>query len=331
MSASSNVADTPVTVAVTGAAGQIGYALLFRLAAGAVLGPEQPIRLHLLEVPQARAALDGVIMELEDAAFPTLQGVVATDDPMVAFRDAEQVFLVGARPRGPGMQRGDLLQANADIFRTQGQALDAVASRSVRVVVVGNPANTNALIAQRHAPSLDVRCFSAMTRLDHNRALARLAAKLHCGVGDIHRLCVWGNHSSTQYPDVSYATVAGQPLAAQLDPTWLEQQFLPAVTERGAAIIKARGASSAASAASAAIDHMRDWALGSADWVSMALPADGAYDIPEGLVYSFPVQCSDGQANIVRDLDISAASRQRMDRSRDELQQELDAIRSLLP
>ena len=321
--------NPPVNIAVTGAAGQIGYALLFRIAAGGLLGRNQPIRLQLLEVPQARAALDGVIMELRDCAYPRLVDIIATDDPEIAFKDARYVFLVGAKPRSAGMQRSDLLQANAAIFKVQGQALDKAAARDVRVVVVGNPANTNALIAQRHAPSLDPWCFSAMTRLDQNRAKARLATKLGCGVGQIRRLCVWGNHSSTQYPDVAHATVDGK--SVQLDPAWLSSEFIPGVAERGAAIIKARGASSAASAAHAALEHMRDWIGGSDDWVSMALPSKGDYDVPRGLVYSFPMQCDGQRTVIVPGLELSAEARARLDASRRELEEELAAIRHLLP
>lgn len=316
-------------VAVTGAAGQIGYALLFRIAAGGLLGRSQAICLRLLEVPQARAALDGVLMELEDCASPRLADIVVTDDPKIAFKDAEYVFLVGAKPRGAGMQRSDLLQANADIFKVQGRALDEVAARNVRVVVVGNPANTNALIAQRHAPSLEPWCFSAMTRLDHNRAKARLAAKLGCTVGQISRLCIWGNHSSTQYPDVAHVLVDGKPVS--VDAAWLNDEFIPAVAERGAAIIKARGASSAASAAHAALEHMRDWINGSEDWVSMAVPSQGDYGIPEGLVYSFPMQCDGRHTAVVNNLEISPAARARLDASRHELEAELAAVSHLLP
>jgi len=322
----------PVRVAVTGAAGQIGYALLFRLAAGEMLGRERPLVLHLLEVPRAMAALRGVVMELEDCAFPLLQGLEVTDDPRVAFQDVDFAFLVGSRPRGKGMERGDLLQVNAEIFRVQGQALNERASRRARVLVVGNPANTNALIALHHAPELPRENFSAMTRLDHNRALAQLARQTGKGVGEIRRLCIWGNHSSTQYPDIGHATVAGAPAAELVSQDWVEREFIPRVAGRGAEIIEMRGASSAASAAAAALAHMRDWTLGSApeDWVSMAVPSDGAYGIPEGLVYSFPAVCRDGRYEIVRDLTISEFSRGRMDATRRELEEEREAVRSLL-
>ncbi len=325
--------NAPARIAVTGAAGQIGYALLFRLAAGALLGRQQPIILQLLEIPQAVGALKGVAMELEDCAFPRLHGIVTTSDPAEAFRDADYAFLVGARPRGPGMERSDLLQANAEIFRTQGRALDEHASREVRVVVVGNPANTNALIALRHAPNLPARNFTAMTRLDHNRALAQIAAKAGCRLHDIRRLCIWGNHSSTQYPDVNHALIGGQPAWEKLDTEWLRQEFIPRVSGRGAEVIKVRGASSAASAANAALEHIRDWATGSApdDWVSMGVPSDGSYGIPEGLVYSYPVTCKDGDYSIVPGLEIDSESRQRLDTSQQELEQEREAIRSLLP
>ncbi|MGB5234199.1 MAG: malate dehydrogenase, partial [Candidatus Macondimonas sp.] len=311
----------PVRVAVTGAAGQIGYALNFRIASGAMLGPDQPVILQLLEVPQAQEILKGVVMELNDCAFPLLTEVIATDRPEEAFKDADYALLVGARPRGPGMERKDLLEANAQIFSVQGKAMDQHASRDIRVLVVGNPANTNALIAASNAKSLDRRQFTAMTRLDHNRALHQIAAKLGTHVNDVRRVTIWGNHSSTQYPDLHHATVGGKPALAQVDAAWYAEEFIPVVQQRGAAIIKARGASSAASAASAALDHMRTWALGSAegDWVSMGIPSDGSYGIPEGVVYSYPVTCRDGQYQIVQGLEINAFSRERMTATYQEL------------
>ena len=276
----------PVRVAITGAAGQIGYQLAFRIASGQMLGSDQPVILQLLEIPQALPALQGVVMELDDCAFSTLAGLVATDDPNVAFKDTDYALLVGARPRGPGMERNDLLEANAAIFSVQGKALNDHASRGVKVLVVGNPANTNALIAQSNAPDLDPRNFTAMTRLDHNRAMAQLAAKTDSHVNDIRNMTIWGNHSATQYPDVHHATVNGKAASDLVDQAWLTKDFIPVVQQRGAAIIKARGASSAASAASAAIDHMHDWALGTAEdgWVSMGVPADGSYVIQPGVV-----------------------------------------------
>jgi malate dehydrogenase len=321
-----------VNVAITGAAGQIGYALAFRVASGQMLGADTPIKLHLLEVTAALAALQGVLMELADCAFPTLAGLVASDDPQVAFRDCEVALLVGARPRGAGMERKDLLRANAQIFSSQGRALDAVADRNVRVLVVGNPANTNALIARANAKSLNPRNFTAMTRLDHNRALAQLAAKTGAPVTAIRRMSIWGNHSSTQYPDISHCLVNGAPVASRVERSWVEGSFIPAVQQRGAAIIKARGASSAASAASAAIDHVRDWVQGSAsgDWVSMAVPADGSYGIAEGVIYSYPVTCKNGDYQLVQGLAIDAFSRARMDASHAELLEERDGVRDLL-
>lgn len=322
----------PVRVAVTGAAGQIGYALNFRIASGAMLGPDQPVILQLLEVPQAQEILKGVVMELNDCAFPLLTEVIATDRPEEAFKDADYALLVGARPRGPGMERKDLLEANAQIFSVQGKAMDQHASRDIRVLVVGNPANTNALIAASNAKSLDRRQFTAMTRLDHNRALHQIAAKLDMHVNDVRRVTIWGNHSSTQYPDLHHATVGGKPALAQVDAAWYAEEFIPVVQQRGAAIIKARGASSAASAASAALDHMRTWALGSAegDWVSMGIPSDGSYGIPEGVVYSYPVTCRDGQYQIVQDLEINAFSRERMTATYQELNEERDGVAALL-
>lgn len=323
----------PVRVAVTGAAGQIGYSLLFRIAAGDMLGKDQPVILQLLEITPALEALKGVVMELEDCAFPLLAGIVTSDKAEVAFKDADYVLLVGARPRGPGMERKDLLEANAAIFSAQGKALNDVASRNVKVLVVGNPANTNALIAQRNAPDLDPRCFTAMTRLDHNRALAQLANKTGSHSSDIQKMIIWGNHSATQYPDIFHATVKGKPAKDLVDQAWLEQDFIPTVQQRGAAIIKARGQSSAASAASAAIDHMRSWALGTpeGDWVSMGIYADGSYGVEQGLIYSFPCTCKDGKYEIVQGLEINEFSRERMKITEQELIEERDAVQHLLP
>jgi malate dehydrogenase len=322
-----------VNVAITGAAGQIGYALAFRVASGQMLGADTPIRLHLLEVTPALAALQGVLMELADCAFPTLQEVIATDDPKRAFRDCEVAMLVGARPRGAGMERKDLLVANAQIFSAQGRALDETANRNVKVLVVGNPANTNALIARANAKSLNPRNFTAMTRLDHNRAIAQLAEKTGVPVTAVRHMTIWGNHSSTQYPDISHCLVNGEAAAARVERAWVEGNFIPAVQQRGAAIIKARGASSAASAASAAIDHVHDWVLGSAsgDWVSMAVPSDGSYGIAEGVIYSYPVTCKNGDYQLVQGLSIDAFSRKRMDASHAELTEERDGVRDLLP
>jgi len=323
---------TPVRVAVTGAAGQIGYALLFRIAAGDMLGPDQPVILHLLEITPALPALNGVVMELEDCAFPLLAGVVATDDANVAFKDVDYALLVGARPRGPGMERKDLLSANGAIFGPQGKALNAHARRDVKVLVVGNPANTNALIAQANAPDLDPRCFTAMVRLDHNRAKGQLAAKAGAHNTDVRKMIIWGNHSSTQYPDIHHATVKGKPALSLVDQAWYEKEFIPTVQQRGAAIIKARGASSAASAASAAIDHMHSWALGTAegDWVSMGIPSDGSYAIEPGVIYGYPVTCKNGKYDIVQGLEINAFSRARMDATDKELREERAAIEHLL-
>jgi len=322
----------PVRVTITGAAGQIGYQLAFRIASGQMLGQDQPVILQLLEITPALPALQGVVMELDDCAFPTLAGLVATDDPNVAFKDCDYALLVGARPRGPGMERKDLLQANAAIFSVQGKALNDHASRNVKVLVVGNPANTNALIASSNAPNLDPRNFTAMTRLDHNRAKAQLAAKTGTHVNDIGQMIIWGNHSATQYPDVSHTTVKGKAAKGLVDTKWLTETFIPVVQQRGAAIIKARGASSAASAASAAIDHMHDWALGTpkGDWVSMAVPADGSYGIEPGIVYSYPVRCKGGDWEIVQGLSIDDFSRGRMDATETELREERAAIEDLL-
>jgi len=321
-----------VNVAITGGAGQIGYALAFRVASGALLGPEQPINLHLLEIPAALAALQGVVMELDDCAFPTLSRVVPTDDPRVAFRDCDVALLVGARPRGPGMERKDLLMANAQIFSAQGKALAEVASRQAKVLVVGNPANTNALIARANAKGLDPRNFTAMTRLDHNRSLAQLASRTGAHVSAIRRMIVWGNHSSTQYPDVSHCMVEGKPAKSLVDQKWIEESFIPVVQQRGAAVIKARGSSSAASAASAALDHVRDWVRGTrdSDWVSMAVPSDGSYGIPEGVIYSHPVVCRGGGYEIVQGLAVDEFSRKRMQATLAELHEERDGVRSLL-
>ena len=323
---------TPVRIAVTGCAGQIGYALLFRIAAGDMLGPDQPVILQMIEVPQAMKAVEGVVMELRDCAFPLLADIVATDDVNVGFKDADYAILVGARPRGPGMERKDLLEANGAIFTVQGKAINDHASRGIKVLVVGNPANTNALIASRSAPDLDPRQFTAMTRLDHNRAISQLAARTGSTVPAIRRMTVWGNHSSTQYPDITHALVDGRPAPELVDQAWLEGDFIPTVQQRGAAIIAARGASSAASAASAAIDHMRTWALGTADgdWASMAIPSDGSYGIAEGIIYSYPVTCRDGRYAIVQNLPVSDFSRARMDATAKELFEERDAVSHLL-
>jgi len=322
----------PVRVTITGAAGQIGYQLAFRIASGQMLGPDQPVTLQLLEITPALSALNGVAMELDDCAFDTLAGVIATDDPNVAFRDTDYALLVGARPRGPGMERKDLLEANAQIFSVQGKAINEHASRDIRVLVVGNPANTNALITSANAPDIARSQITAMTRLDHNRAKAQLAAKTGAHVSDVRCMTIWGNHSATQYPDVFHATVHGKPATELVDEGWLADEFIPTIQQRGAVIIKARGASSAASAASAAIDHMRDWALGTpeGDWVSMGIPADGSYDITDGVVYSYPVRCAGGNYQIVQGLEISDFSRERMAATEAELREERAAIESLL-
>jgi malate dehydrogenase len=323
----------PVRVAVTGAAGQIGYALVFRIASGQMLGDDQPVILQMLEVPQAVGALDGVRMELDDCAFPLLAGVVCTDDAPTAFDGASYALLVGAMPRKEGMERADLLSANGAIFTAQGRALSDAAADDVKVLVVGNPANTNALIAMNNAPSIPDDRFTAMTRLDHNRAKAQLAARAGTGVGDVTRMTIWGNHSSTQYPDVFHAQVGGRSgfEAAGGDQAWLEGEFIPTIQQRGAAVIKARGASSAASAANAAIGHMRDWALGTpeGDWVSMAVPSDGSYGVPEGLVSGFPCTCAGGAYQIVQGLDIDDFSRGRIDTSVAELGSERDSVAEL--
>ncbi len=323
---------SPVRVAITGAAGQIGYSLLFRIANGDMLGKDQPVILQLLDITQALAAVKGVVMELEDCAFPLLQGVVITDDPKVAFRDIEYALLVGARPRSKGMERKDLLEANGAIFTTQGKALDEAAKRSVRVLVVGNPANTNALIAMSNAKGLSPACFTAMLRLDHNRALSQLAAKSGKPVSAIKKLVVWGNHSPTMYPDIRFASIGGQSAKTLInDDAWYRDYFMPTVGKRGAAIIEARGLSSAASAANAAIDHMRDWALGSnGEWVTMGLPSNGDYGIPPGVIYGFPCVCANGKIEMIKSLEIDAFSRERMDFTLKELHEEREAIKHLL-
>jgi malate dehydrogenase len=321
----------PVRVTITGAAGQIGYALLFRVASGAMLGKDQPVILQLLEITPALGAVKGVVMELDDCAFPLLHDVTYTDDANVAFKDTDYALLVGSRPRGPGMERKDLLEANAAIFSAQGKALNDNASPNVKVLVVGNPANTNALIAQRNAPDLDPRNFTAMTRLDHNRAMAQLAAKAGKHVSDVEGLCIWGNHSATQYPDIHRASVAGEEAMSMVDMDWYTGDFIPTVQQRGAAIIEARGASSAASAANAAIDHMRDWALGSDAVLSMGVYSDGSYGVAKGLIYSFPVTCSGGVWRIVQGVEVNAFSQEKMDATETELTEERDAVAHLLP
>jgi len=322
----------PVRIAVTGAAGQIGYQLCFRIAAGDMLGPDQPVILQLLEITPALGNLAGVEMELLDAAFPLLQGTVATDDAETAFKDADYALLVGAKPRGPGMERKDLLSENGKIFGPQGRAMNAVAKRDIKVLVVGNPANTNALIARSAAPDLDPRNFTAMTRLDHNRSLAQLAVKSGVHHDRIRKMVVWGNHSSTQYPDIRFAVADGKAVTDLVDQTWYKETFIPTVQQRGAAIIKARGASSAASAAAAAIDHIRNWSRGSRadDWVSMAVPSDGSYGIEPGVIYSYPCTCKDGDYQIVQGLDVDDFSRERMDASYRELCEERSAVEDLL-
>ena len=323
---------TPVRVAITGAAGQIGYQLAFRIASGQLFGPDQPIILQLLEITPALGALNGVAMELDDCAFDSLHSIVVTDKAEVAFRDINYGLLVGARPRGPGMERKDLLLANAQIFSAQGRALDAVADRRVKILVVGNPANTNALIARENAKGLDPRNFTAMTRLDHNRAKAQLAAKVGAHVSEVRRAVIWGNHSATQFPDLAHATVAGTPALPRVSQSWYRDEFIPTVQQRGAAIIKARGASSAASAASAAIDHIRDWALGTPDddWVSMGVAADGSYGIGEGVVYSYPVRCVGGDYQIVQGLSIDDFGQSKMAATETELREERAGVQDLL-
>ena len=321
----------PVKVAITGAAGQIAYSLIFRIASGSMLGPDQPVILQLLDIPDSLEKLKGTVMEIDDCAFPLVSGVVATADPMEAFDGTDYALLVGARPRGPGMERKDLLTANGAIFVPQGKALAAKASRDVKVLVVGNPANTNALIAASAAKSLDPKQFTAMVRLDHNRAISQLATKTGVSGNDIDKIIIWGNHSSTQYPDITSPTVAGKPAKSLVDQQWIESDFIPTVQQRGAAIIKARGLSSAASAASAAVDHMRDWALGTnGKWVPMGIPSDGSYGIKPGVVYGYPVTCKDGKYEIVQGLPIDAFSRARMDATDAELREERAAIEDLL-
>ncbi|PSL04674.1 malate dehydrogenase (NAD) [Haloactinopolyspora alba] len=326
------MAQAPVTVTVTGAAGQIGYALLFRVASGQLLGPDTPVRLRLLEIPQAVQAAEGTAMELDDCAFPLLTGVDVTDDTRRAFDGVNVALLVGARPRTKGMERGDLLEANGGIFKPQGEAINAGAADDVRVLVVGNPANTNALIAQAHAPDVPAERFTAMTRLDHNRALSQLAAKSGASVADITKLTIWGNHSATQYPDIFHAEIAGKSAADLVgDRQWLADEFIPTVAKRGAAIIEARGASSAASAANAAIDHVHDWAHGTpdGDWTSAGVISDGSYGVPEGLISSFPVVSRGGRFEIVQGLELNDFSRERIDASVQELQEERDAVAAL--
>ncbi|MFM2071130.1 MAG: hypothetical protein RLZZ623_1393 [Actinomycetota bacterium] len=323
---------SPVRVAVTGAAGQIGYSLLFRIASGSMLGPDTPVILQLLEITPALKSLEGVRMELDDCAFPLLAGVVCTDDPNVAFGDVDVAMLVGAMPRKAGMERSDLLSANGGIFKPQGRALSASAKKDVKILVVGNPANTNALIAQQNAPDLDAGRFTAMTRLDHNRAVSQLAARTGVAVTDVTNMTIWGNHSVTQYPDLFHAKVNGKNAYELVgDHDWVDSTYIPTVAKRGAAIIEARGASSAASAANAAVDHIRTWSLGTAagDWVSMGVPSDGSYGVPEGLISSFPCTCADGKYTIVQGLDIDAYSRGKIDASTAELAEERDAVREL--
>jgi len=323
----------PMRVAVTGAAGQIGYSLLFRIAAGEMLGGDQPVILHLIDIPPAMKAVSGVMMELEDCAFPLLAGMEASDDPVAGFKDVDVALLVGARPRTKGMLRKDLLEANGAIFTGQGKALSQVASRQVKVLVVGNPANTNCYIAMRNAPDLDPACFSAMVRLDQNRAISQVATKTGRPVTSIKKVTIWGNHSATQYPDLFNAEIDGKSVAALIDDqAWIEKQFIPLVQQRGAAIIEARGLSSAASAANAAIDHVRDWHLGTprGDWASMAVPSEGSYGVPEGLVYGFPCSCSGGKWSIVQGLEINDFSRARLDATAAELQEEAAAVAHLV-
>lgn len=325
------MSKTPVKVTVTGAAGQIGYALLFRIASGAMLGPDTPVTLSLLEITPALKAAEGTAMELDDCAFPLLKGIEITDDANKAFAGTSVALLVGARPRGPGMERADLLQANGGIFKPQGEALNAGAADDVRVLVVGNPANTNALIARSHAPDIPAERFSAMMRLDHNRALTQVAKKLDVGVDEVTKMTIWGNHSASQYPDLFHAQVGGKSVAEQVDQTWLSDTFIPTVAKRGAAIIDARGASSAASAANAAIDHVKSWVHGTAadDWVSAAIPSKGEYGVPEGLISGFPVTSDGGDWTIVEGLDIDEFSRARIDASVQELAEERDAVAGL--
>jgi len=322
---------SPVRVAVTGAAGQIGYSILFRIASGAMLGNDQPVILQLLDIEPSMPALNGVVMELNDCAFPLLHGITTSHDPFTAFKDADIAILIGARPRSKGMERKDLLEANGAIFTTQGKALAQVAKKDVKVLVVGNPANTNALIALKNASGLNPQNFTAMLRLDHNRAISQLATKTGKHVTEINKVIVWGNHSATQYPDVHHANIAGTAATTLVDQAWVENDFIPTVQKRGAAIIEARGLSSAASAASAAIDHIHDWVLGTnGKWVTMGIPSDGSYGIPEGVIYGFPVTCKDGKYEIVQGLEINAFSRSRMDATYQELLEEKEAVKHLL-
>ena len=322
----------PVRVAVTGAAGQIAYSLLFRIASGEMLGPDQPVVMQLLEITPALKALEGVVMEVNDCAYPLVEDIVITDDAGVAFDGVACALLVGSKPRTKGMERGDLLKENGKIFKPQGQALNEAARRDVKVLVIGNPANTNALIAMRNAPDLDPSQFTAMTRLDHNRAMSQLAAKTGAAVADIKRVTIWGNHSATQYPDLNHATVAGKPAMELVDSAWVSDEFIPRVQKRGAEVIEARGHSSAASAAYAGLAHMRDWVNGTpdGDWVSMAVPSDGSYGVTEGLMYSFPVTIGDGRYEIVQDLEIDGFSRDKMDATMAELESERDAVKDLI-
>ncbi len=322
----------PMRVAVTGAAGQIGYSLLFRIAAGDMLGDDQPVILQLVDIPPAMKAVEGVMMELDDCAFPLLAGIESSDDPLVGFKDTDVALLVGARPRSKGMLRKDLLEANGGIFIGQGKALNSVASRDVKVLLVGNPANTNCYIAKNNAPDLDPACFTAMVRLDQNRAMSQVATKLGRPVTDVKKVTIWGNHSATQYPDLFNAEIDGQSIAKLIaDDAWIEKEFIPTVQQRGKAIIDARGLSSAASAANAAIDHVHDWVLGTpdGDWVSMAVPSDGSYGVPEGLIYGYPCTCKDGRWSIVQGLDVNEFSRSRMDATSAELQEEAAAVAHL--
>jgi len=322
----------PVRVAITGAAGQIGYQLLFRIAAGDMLGLDQPIILQLLEIPPAMGAVSGVVMELEDCAFPLLHSVIASDDPNVAFKDADYALLVGARPRGPGMERSDLLEANGAIFTVQGKAINDNANKNIKVLVVGNPANTNAMIAMESAPDIAAKQFTAMTRLDHNRAMGQLAAKTGMQTNDVTNMTIWGNHSSTQYPDITNVKIDGKNAVDMVEREWFENDFIPTVQKRGAAIIKARGASSAASAASSAIDHMHTWAMGTTDgdWVSMGIPSDGSYGIEKGIIFSYPVTCANGEYSIVQGLEIDQFSQDRLDATEKELREERQAVEHLL-
>ncbi len=320
----------PVRVAISGGAGQIAYSLIFRVASGEMLGPDQPIILQMLEVPAALEALKGVVMEVDDCAYPLLQDITMTDDPNVAFSEVNYALLIGAAPRGPGMERSDLLKSNGEIFKVQGKALNDHASRDVKVLVVGNPANTNAYITMQSAPDLKPKQFTSMTRLDHNRAISQLAIKTGSNVTDIKKMVVWGNHSATQYPDLSHATVNGQPAKSLVDQDWIINDFIPSVQQRGSAIIKARGKSSAASAAFAILSHVRDWVMGTDEWVSVVVPSDGSYDIPEGLMYSFPVTIKNGNISIVQGLEIDDFNRTRLLETQRELEQERDAIAGLL-